>query len=162
MDWTDNRGNLDFRFWILDWGRRRMKEISSKRVPVSCSDNRQSKIQNLQPEADPPQAEKWLVLAVLAFALTVCGAVAMAQQTGKVLRIGYLDNSTASGMAVLVDAFRQELSKLGWIEGKNFTIRRQNKLVLQFQSRCSRGRIKSSNDFRFSIADFRLGNQNYE
>ena len=25
-------------------------------------------------------------------------------------------------MAVLVDAFRQELSKLGWIEGKNITI----------------------------------------
>jgi putative tryptophan/tyrosine transport system substrate-binding protein len=45
-----------------------------------------------------------------------------AQQTGKVLRIGFLDPSTASGSAVLVDAFRQELSKLGWIEGKNFTI----------------------------------------
>jgi putative ABC transport system substrate-binding protein len=45
-----------------------------------------------------------------------------AQQTGKVLRIGYLDPSTASGSAVLVDAFRQELIKLGWIEGKNFTI----------------------------------------
>src|SRR5262249_47519831 len=29
---------------------------------------------------------------------------------------------TASGMAVLLDAFRQELSKLGWIEGKNITI----------------------------------------
>src|SRR5262249_42390637 len=27
-----------------------------------------------------------------------------------------------SGMAVLLDAFRQELSKLGWIEGKNITI----------------------------------------
>ena len=26
------------------------------------------------------------------------------------------------GSAVLVDAFRQELSKLGWIEGKNITI----------------------------------------
>jgi ABC-type uncharacterized transport system substrate-binding protein len=25
-------------------------------------------------------------------------------------------------MAVLVDVFRQELSKLGWIEGKNITI----------------------------------------
>ena len=25
-------------------------------------------------------------------------------------------------MAVLIDAFRQELSKLGWIEGKNLTI----------------------------------------
>jgi putative tryptophan/tyrosine transport system substrate-binding protein len=45
-----------------------------------------------------------------------------AQQTGKVSRIGFLDTSNASGSAVLVDAFRQELSKLGWIEGKNFTI----------------------------------------
>ena len=45
-----------------------------------------------------------------------------AQQTGKIFRIGFLDASTASGMAVLVDAFRQELSKLGWIEGKNITI----------------------------------------
>jgi putative ABC transport system substrate-binding protein len=45
-----------------------------------------------------------------------------AQQTGKIFRIGFLDNSTASGSAVLVDAFRQELSKLGWIEGKNITI----------------------------------------
>ena len=47
---------------------------------------------------------------------------AWAQQPGKIFRIGFLDNSTASGMAVLVDAFRQELSKLGWIEGKNFSI----------------------------------------
>ena len=31
-------------------------------------------------------------------------------------------SSTASGSAVLLDAFRQELSKLGWIEGKNITI----------------------------------------
>src|SRR5437016_4192520 len=48
--------------------------------------------------------------------------LSQAQQTGKVLRIGFLDNSTASGSAVLVEAFRQELSKLGWIEGKNLTI----------------------------------------
>jgi putative ABC transport system substrate-binding protein len=45
-----------------------------------------------------------------------------AQQAGKIFRIGFLDNSTASGMAVLLDAFKQELSKLGWIEGKNITI----------------------------------------
>jgi putative tryptophan/tyrosine transport system substrate-binding protein len=45
-----------------------------------------------------------------------------AQQTGKVFRIGFLDNSTASGIAVLLESFRQELSKLGWIEGKNITI----------------------------------------
>jgi len=42
-----------------------------------------------------------------------------AQQPGKIFRIGFLDPSTAAGNAVLVDAFRQELSKLGWIEGKN-------------------------------------------
>jgi putative tryptophan/tyrosine transport system substrate-binding protein len=59
----------------------------------------------------------WLLATLL---LTT--APADAQQTGKILRIGYLDPSTASGSAVLLDAFRQELSKLGWIEGKNFTI----------------------------------------
>jgi putative tryptophan/tyrosine transport system substrate-binding protein len=45
-----------------------------------------------------------------------------AQQTGKIFRIGILDPSTASGSAVLVDAFLQELRKLGWVEGKNITI----------------------------------------
>jgi putative tryptophan/tyrosine transport system substrate-binding protein len=60
--------------------------------------------------------------------LTLCAMLfapcsfADAQQTGKIPRIGFLDSSTASGSAVLVDAFRQELSKLGWIEGKNITI----------------------------------------
>jgi putative tryptophan/tyrosine transport system substrate-binding protein len=47
---------------------------------------------------------------------------AHAQQAGKIRRIGFLHSSTASGSAVLVDAFRQELSKLGWIEGNNITI----------------------------------------
>jgi putative ABC transport system substrate-binding protein len=47
---------------------------------------------------------------------------ARAQQAGKIFRIGILDPSTASGSAVLWEAFRQELSKLGWIEGKNITI----------------------------------------
>src|SRR4029434_9398652 len=49
-------------------------------------------------------------------------SLADAQQKSKVPRIGYLDNSTASGMAGLLETFRQELSKLGWIEGKNVTI----------------------------------------
>src|SRR5437899_4781455 len=61
----------------------------------------------------------WL-LATL-FLTTVSFADAQ-QPTGKIVRIGFLDSSTASGMAVLVEAFRQELSKLGWIEGKNITI----------------------------------------
>ncbi len=45
-----------------------------------------------------------------------------AQPSGKIFRIGILDPSTASGSAVLWDAFRQELTKLGWNEGKNITI----------------------------------------
>src|SRR5262245_60276532 len=49
-------------------------------------------------------------------------SLADAQQTGKVPGIGFLDASTASGMAGLLPAFRQELRKLGWIEGKNITI----------------------------------------
>jgi putative ABC transport system substrate-binding protein len=61
----------------------------------------------------------FLTLCALLFALSVS---ARAQQAGKIFRIGYLDNSTASSVAVLLDAFRQELSKLGWIEGKNITI----------------------------------------
>jgi len=47
---------------------------------------------------------------------------AEAQQAGKIFRIGFLDGSTAAGNAVLVKVFLQELSKLGWIEGKNFTV----------------------------------------
>src|SRR5262249_55945684 len=49
-------------------------------------------------------------------------SLADAQQPGKVFRIGFLDSSTASGVAVLIDAFKQELGKLGWIEGKNITV----------------------------------------
>ena len=47
---------------------------------------------------------------------------AVAQQSRKVFRIGFLDSSTASGMAVLIEGLRQELSRLGWIEGKNLSI----------------------------------------
>jgi putative tryptophan/tyrosine transport system substrate-binding protein len=60
----------------------------------------------------------WLLTTML---LTTAPA-ANAQQAGKVPRIGFLDNSTASSSAVLLEAFRQELSKLGWIEGKDIAI----------------------------------------
>ena len=60
----------------------------------------------------------WLVTLLL----LAIGTFAEAQQREKVFRIGFLDPSTPSGMAVMVDAFRHELGKLGWIEGKNITI----------------------------------------
>jgi putative ABC transport system substrate-binding protein len=61
----------------------------------------------------------WFALCAVLFALCVS---AQSQQPAKVFRIGFLDSSNASGSAVLVEAFRQELSKLGWIEGKNIVI----------------------------------------
>jgi putative ABC transport system substrate-binding protein len=95
-----------------------MNEKSSLRVQQTCSDNLKSK-----PYSEPCrriQNLKWSGIFAIAFALFA--ALAHAQQPEKIFRIGYLDGSTASGSAVLVDAFRQELSKLGWIEGKNIAI----------------------------------------
>ena len=65
--------------------------------------------------------KKITILTLSAVLFALCGS-ALAQQTGKIFRIGFLDPSTAAGSAVLVNAFRQELSKLGWIEGKNIAI----------------------------------------
>jgi putative ABC transport system substrate-binding protein len=61
-----------------------------------------------------------ICLPLTVFLLTV--SFAEAQQPGKIFRMGFLDSSTASGMAGLLEAFRRELTKLGWVEGKNITI----------------------------------------
>ena len=63
----------------------------------------------------------WLSILVATALLTVA-VIANAQQPGKILRIGLLDSSNASGRAGLLAAFQQELNKLRWIEGKNITI----------------------------------------
>ena len=60
----------------------------------------------------------WILCAML----LATGTSAGAQQAEKIPRIGFLDGSTASGSAALVQVFRQELNKLGWIEGKNIAI----------------------------------------
>jgi putative ABC transport system substrate-binding protein len=73
-------------------------------------------------DAEKVMKKKITVLALGALVFAFSFPVEAQQQTGKVLRIGFLDGSTASGMAGLLDAFRQELSKLGWIEGKNIAI----------------------------------------
>ena len=87
-----------------------MSEIIRQRFR-SYSDNLKSAIQN----------RKWVGIVALVITFAMGGAEARAQR-GKIFRIGYLDGSTTSGSAVLLETFRQELSKLGWIEGKNITI----------------------------------------
>jgi putative ABC transport system substrate-binding protein len=86
----------------------------------SFSDNRKSK--TCTELSRSIQNRKWTALFAIVVALMVCGARAEAQQAGKIFRIGFLDGGTASGMAGHLKAFLQELSKLGWIEGKNITI----------------------------------------
>jgi putative ABC transport system substrate-binding protein len=107
-----------------------MHNILLKRFLTSCSDNpkfktcgeRSRSIENLQPEADPPQAEKWLGLSVIAFVLVVTGAVAQAQQPTKVPRIGYLSGVSPSAISDRIEAFRQGLRELGYVEGKTIVI----------------------------------------
>src|SRR5215831_17776915 len=89
-----------------------MHEKFRIRFAFSLSDNQKSKIQNL----------KWVGIFTIAFTLVFGGVEGAAQQAGKIFRIGFLDNSTASGSNFVVEAFRQEMGKLGWIEGKNIII----------------------------------------
>jgi putative ABC transport system substrate-binding protein len=69
--------------------------------------------------------KRFFTIVFVLFSVTVPISVihhAHAQQPGKIYRIGFIDPGTVSEGAVRVDAFRQELRKLGWIEGKNIAI----------------------------------------
>ena len=90
-----------------------MNEKTSLRRPISCCDNRKSKIQN----------RKWAVVFAIVVALTVCGAKAEAQQPGKVHRVGYLSARGAVSLPrSYSEAFRQGLRDLGYVEGKNILV----------------------------------------
>ena len=64
------------------------------------------------------------LVGIVAFGITfaMCGAVAQAQQREKIPRIGYLGNSSLALERHFVDAFRQGLRDLGYIEGQNILI----------------------------------------
>jgi ABC-type uncharacterized transport system substrate-binding protein len=60
-----------------------------------------------------------ILVSVMLLAVSV---IADAQQPGKSTRIGYLDNSTATGSLESLDDFRKQMTQFNWIEGKNLTI----------------------------------------
>src|SRR5215813_9228571 len=62
-----------------------------------------------------------LVIASL-LALGMISAPAHAQQESKIARIGFLAPATPDAAAVLVQAFRQGLQGLGYVEGKTFVL----------------------------------------
>ena len=82
---------------------------------VSFSDNPKSK------SGPADENLKWVGIFAIALTFVFGEAVAQAQQPGKIFRIGFLDRGTASS-SLQVSPFRQELNKIGWIEGKNITI----------------------------------------
>ena len=61
------------------------------------------------------------LILLLAF-LVVPLAAADAQEAGKVARIGFLGTASTSARSPGLDAFRQGLRELGWIEGQNIVI----------------------------------------
>ena len=91
-----------------------------KRFLDSCSDNRKSKT---CPELGRRiQNRKWAGLFAIVVALTVCGARAEAQQPTKIPRIGYLGGGSPSSNPARIEAFRQGLRELGYVEGENIVI----------------------------------------
>jgi ABC-type uncharacterized transport system substrate-binding protein len=77
----------------------------------TCTELRRS-IQNL----------KWMGIVALAVTLAMCGARAEAQQPKRVPQIGYLGGSSLSAIPARIEAFRQSLRELGYVEGKNIVI----------------------------------------
>jgi len=95
---------LDLRFWIEKQENKPMKRFPSKLL----SDNLKSKIQN----------RKWVGLFAIVVTLAWCGARTDAQQPTKIPRIGFL----AANRTNRIEAFRQGLRELGYIEGKNIVV----------------------------------------
>jgi putative ABC transport system substrate-binding protein len=94
-----------------------MKVVSSKRVSGSYSD---------KPKAAPqmaiqkrPRRRRLVGLVTLVSAFALCGAVAQAQQPKKIYRVGYL---TPTASSPTIEAFRQGLLALGYVEGQNIII----------------------------------------
>jgi putative ABC transport system substrate-binding protein len=70
--------------------------------------------------------KKAALLSILAVALTLCEARTEAQQTAKVPRVGALLALSQSAISDRIQAYRQALRELGYIEGKN--------ILLEFRS----------------------------
>jgi putative ABC transport system substrate-binding protein len=62
------------------------------------------------------------VLSLLAVIFLTSGHLAEAQEAKKIPRIGYLTGASASTISSRIEAFRQGLRELGYVEGKNIVI----------------------------------------
>ncbi len=88
------------------------KTFSTQFLGLSSENNRKSKIQNL----------KWAGFLAILILLAECVGMAEPQQPTKVPRIGFLSASSPSVISARLEAFRQGLRELGYVEGKNIVI----------------------------------------
>ena len=69
---------------------------------------------------------KQLFSILLIVAVLFVAAIAEAQQPAKIARIGFLITSSPAAIAPRLDAFRQSLRELGYVEGKSIVIERRH------------------------------------
>ena len=101
---------------IFDWGSKRMKVFSTKRVSDSCSNNRKSK--TCAEQRRSIQNRKLAGLFAIVVALDVRGS-GQAQQPKKFFKIGVL--FIGGRDQPHLEAFKQGLRELGYTEDKNIT-----------------------------------------
>jgi putative tryptophan/tyrosine transport system substrate-binding protein len=68
---------------------------------------------------------KKVIFIALGAVLLALSFAAEAQQLTKIPRIGFLGASSASALAARIEAFRQGLRELGYIEGQNIESRQR-------------------------------------
>src|SRR6266436_5725232 len=75
-----------------------------------------------QKKAGVKSITKKILVWLLAIFFLATVPPAEAQQPKKIAKIGFLAPSTPAAAAHLVEAFRQGLRELGYVEGKNFVL----------------------------------------
>src|SRR4030095_14781527 len=66
--------------------------------------------------------KRFVGLFAIFVTLAPCGAVALAQQPKKLPRVGFLTAGSSTTIAARIEALRQGLRELGYIEDKNVVI----------------------------------------
>ena len=106
-----------------------MDKKSSIRFPASSFDNRKSKTCT-EPFESAVQDKlrrsienlKWAGVVVILVLILGCVGMAQAQQPTKVPRIGYITAASRSTIPARIEAFRQGMRELGYVEDKNIVI----------------------------------------
>jgi putative ABC transport system substrate-binding protein len=97
-----------------------MRKTSRTTFVLLQSDSRKPVVSNVEPAAI--ENRKLLGIVALVVTCAMCGIVVEAQQTTKVMKIGYLSGVSPAAEAARREAFSQGLRELGYVEGKTVVI----------------------------------------